>query len=66
MAVIFRFEESRMNSDKQSFQKPGQQHSNWQQKQSQQPKPQSGHQPKPSQGTKPSDQTAGQSNFGKK
>jgi hypothetical protein len=65
MAMILRFEESRMNSDKPSFQKPGQQHSNWQQKQSQQPKPQSGHQPKPSHGT-PSDRAAGQSNFGKK
>jgi hypothetical protein len=39
-----------MNSDKPSFQKPGQQPSNWQQKPSQQPKP----------------QTAGQNNFGKK
>ena len=65
MAVIFHFEESRMNSDKPSFHKPGQQHSNWQQKPSQQPKPQGGHQPKPPQGT-PSDRTAGQNNFGKK
>ena len=64
MAVIFRFEESRMNSDKQSFQKPGQQPSNWQQKQpQQQPKPQGGHQSKPS---TPPDRTAGQNNFGKK
>ena len=55
-----------MNSDKPSFQKPGQQHPNWQQKQpQQQPKPQSGHQPKPTHGT-PSDRTAGQNDFGKK
>jgi hypothetical protein len=53
-----------MNSDKPSFQKPGQQ--NWQQKQpQQQPKPQGGHQPKRTHGA-PSDRTAGESNFGKK
>ena len=55
-----------MNSDKPSFQKPGQQHSNWPQKQTQQPKPQGGHQPKPPQHGTPSDRTAGQNNFGKK
>jgi hypothetical protein len=54
-----------MNSDKQSFQKPSEQHSNWQQKQSQPPKPQSGHQSKPTHQT-PSDRTAGHGNVGKK
>jgi hypothetical protein len=54
-----------MNTDKPSFQKPGQQHSNWQHKESQQPKPQGGHQPKPTPGA-PTDRTAGQGNFGKK
>jgi hypothetical protein len=55
-----------MNSDKQSFQKPAsQQHSNWQQKESQQPKPQGGHQPRPGHGA-PSDRNPGQSNVGKK
>ena len=52
-----------MNSDKPSFQKPGHQHSNWQHKESQQPKPQGGHQPKPAHGA-PTDRTGGQGNFG--
>jgi hypothetical protein len=63
--MTHRFEESQMNNDKQSFQKPGQQHSNWQQRESQQPKPQGGHRPKPSHGT-PSDRSGSQGNFGKK
>jgi hypothetical protein len=55
-----------MNSDKQPFQKPGQQQSNWPQKGPQQPKPQGGHQPRPAQGA-PSDRTPGQGNVvGKK
>ena len=56
-----------MSSDKQQqpFQKQGQQHSNWQQKGQQPPKPQGGQQSQPGQGA-PSTRPTTQGNMGKK